>query len=486
MNPSGNHNSESSNLATQEYYLDSQDRIYSSFVSAQNEVGSLTIDAAAIYGIVTKNYPIGDRTLVSELRKSPFLTSLESGTLLYGDLPIHSASLKSPENIAKTFLSLLEVEALEFLSDKQHVGLLLSGGMDSRIIASILRKLQLEGKYSGTVTGLTWGIESSRDVHYAEQIADSFGWDFKHFPISAETLHDNIRLCADNGAEYSPVHLHAMPAVSQLSGIDGILAGSYGDSIGRGEYSGRKLEKLPAILDKHVNYFALLKSSSEKSSIPIVKADLLASRERFLGRSEMQYREIEMQMHYMRRQLNSCMSVINRNIPLYQMFTSRDVYSYMWSLSPTLRTDLIYELILKSISNELLDIPWARTGRRYNSSNTKADTLTKHYHKYGQWLRNELREDVVSLIQKGNLQSLGVFSKPALNYWCKHWRTDSRVKADRLDEKMAWLASLSIFVEQYNVKSPMPVDSSYKDNLRLLGAMAYEQAYFQYSKHKSR
>jgi len=33
------------------------------------------------------------------------------------------------------------------------------------------------------------------------------------------------------GAEVSPLHLHAIPKINELGGVDVILAGSYGDSV---------------------------------------------------------------------------------------------------------------------------------------------------------------------------------------------------------------------------------------------------------------
>src|SRR5690606_25871175 len=105
------------------------------------------------------------------------------------------------------------------------------------IVASVLRQLQLSGQYTGAVTALTWGLEASRDVQYAARITELYQWNFKHFNLTADMLLHNIEVTAAMGAEFSPVHLHAMPQIAGLDGLDCILAGSYGDSIGRGEYS---------------------------------------------------------------------------------------------------------------------------------------------------------------------------------------------------------------------------------------------------------
>src|SRR5690606_21301538 len=95
------------------------------------------------------------------------------------------------------------------------------------------------------------------------------------------------------------------------------------------------------------------------------------------------------QCHYMRRMLNSCMSVINDNYPLYQMFSSPDVYGYMWGIAPELRNDDIYYHILKANAPELLMIPWARTGLVYPHTTGTPDNFKKSHHDYGKMIRTD-------------------------------------------------------------------------------------------------
>lgn len=447
---------------------------------------SNTIDPTAILGILMKNYSIGDRTPVSGITKIPWMSKVENDSIINSSLPDHGEVNLSEDDISNKLIELMKSEALSFLANKKSVGILLSGGMDSRIIAAVIKKLQDEGGYTGTVTALTWGIDNCRDVVYAKRIADTYNWDFNHFIITPETLLENIKIAGLRGAEYSPVHLHAMPSVANFTGLDGILAGSYGDSIGRGEYSGRKVGQLPSLLSKHLNEHSFLLKSVESKCLKVLYNDILDSRNRFPGRSETSYREIEMQMHYMRRQLNSCMSIIDENIPLYQMFTAPDVFGFIWSLSPKCRTDAIYELMLRKLSSNMLDIPWARDGKIYNKANSSAlDNLNKSYHRYGDWLRNDNREFVVEQITNGNLANLNIFNEKSLKFWCENWRDDNRARADRLDEKMAWLASLSIFVGKYNIIGlPDKPKHSIIDDARLFKARLHEFLYYNATKSK--
>src|SRR3989442_721563 len=57
------------------------------------------------------------------------------------------------------------------------------------------------------------------------------------------------------------------------------------------------------------------------------------------------------------------MSVINHFCSVYQMFTDPRVYSYMWSLHPSLCVDEVYAVLLGRLHPNLARLPWARTNR---------------------------------------------------------------------------------------------------------------------------
>ncbi|EKE85199.1 asparagine synthase-related protein [Idiomarina xiamenensis] len=445
---------------------------------AHFNIKNAKIDPVAVLGVLMKNYAFANRTMVSGIERTPWMAdpnNIDSRIAL----PAHGHQRLSTDEIAIKFKKRLENEALAFVKGKNIIGILLSGGMDSRIVAGIIKELQRSEKYVGDVVALTWGLEESRDVIYAKRIAKQFGWPIEHFFLSPELLERNIFLAADRGAEYSPVHLHAMSEIGKLTGLDGVLAGSYGDSIGRGEYSGRKIDGLPDILDKNLNQFAFMRCHAEKLAFEKIKADLAEERLRFPGRTEVSYREMEMQLHYMRRQLNACMEVIDDEIPLYQMFGDPEVFGFMWSLDPSCRTDDNYEALLALLPGDLLSIPWARTGKRYNQPTTKVqDDFLSRNNNYGRWLRTDLRRMIVDEISCGALQELGIFNNNSLEMWCKRWPKSRTPKADRLDEKMAWLASLSIFVKKNQIKG---FDKRYNhgiaDEINRFKALSYFQIY---------
>src|SRR5690606_15105984 len=139
-------------------------------------------------------------------------------------------------------------------------------------------------------------------------------------------------IVVENGCEYTPVHLHAMPIAAEFTGVECFLAGSFGDGIGRGEYSGATLKELKGLDHNSLNVAGLLRDDFNRIVKKDVMLDIQTYHKRFPEREKYQLFEQDMQIHYMRRMLNPCMSIINRKRPLFQMFTSPSVYGYIWSL----------------------------------------------------------------------------------------------------------------------------------------------------------
>ena len=438
------------------------------------------INPSAILSILRIGHLLDTQTTIENIFCSSWMmtkiSNTKNNTII---LPKHDKKLISVDKISEELKKRLINEALEFVKDKSVVGVLLSGGMDSRVVASVIRELQISGKYMGKVVVLSWGLKNSRDVAYSQRVAKLFAWEYRYFKLSPQMLKENIILAGERGAMYSPVHLHAMKEVSETKGLDGILAGSYGDMVGRAEFSGVKVQNLPNLLKKNLNSFAFMLNDAQKDSFKDFKNIFKISRSRVLAGSEQDYREIDMHIHYTRRLLNSCMQVINEKIPLYQMFTSPTVYGFMWSLDYNSRTDEIYKFLLKKLPGNLLEIPWARTGKKFNKSSSllKDDLIAKN-NLYGYWLRNDLREFVIEKILNGNLQKIGIFNKTSLKLFCKNWKKDGISTADRLDQQMAWLASLSIFVEKYDIQPNFIYKKNIKDIIEELKAKFYYFAYY--------
>jgi asparagine synthase (glutamine-hydrolysing) len=146
------------------------------------------------------------------------------------------------------------------------------------------------------------------------------------------------------------------------------------------------------------------------------------------------------------------MAVINDKIPLFQAFTSPEVFGYMWSFSPKLRTDHIYLKLLERNRKDLLEIPWARTGRRYLSNEGKADAYDSSFDAYGLWMRRELREAVGRRLFSGAIENLGVFNIRSLKslFWATQFSKGRLLT--QIEKLLLWVASVGEFVERYQIQ----------------------------------
>src|SRR5690606_34275073 len=136
----------------------------------------------------------------------------------------HKEIIASEDEIALRFYNLLEEELIEYVKPHNNIGLLLTGGMDSRIVAVLLKNAIDSGKLADkNIYAYTWGHEESRDVIYASKIAEIYGWTWKHLIVDEKQLHENCQIAIENGCEYTPIHLHAMPQVARESHLDCVL-----------------------------------------------------------------------------------------------------------------------------------------------------------------------------------------------------------------------------------------------------------------------
>lgn len=420
---------------------------------------AVELDPAGLVTKATLPYLLGDRTLLKGVRRAPWMSQrAENGAWAPVSLPPHGYKRPDPARFTQELKVALLNEAREYVGEARTVGVLLSGGMDSRVVAGVVRALQEEADDGAfTVIGLTWGRESSRDVIYARRITERFGWEWQHFPITASTLEDNFRHAARFGAEVSPLHLHAMPQVAKLQSVDVILAGSYGDSVGRAEFSGRRLTQLTSILPKRVDRFGVLRSSTLRIVGEAMRSDASVQPHAMDDESPIRRYEIEQQKHYLRRMLQSCMQAIAMEKPFYQLFTSPKVFGRMWQLAPSLRNDDWYRRLLTDLPGDLLGIPWARTGKRYDKPSGNPDNHERGYHSYGIWLRGELHEAIVQRVKGSRIQALGLFNERALNMALRAWSRASTSSTNSLDELFSWVATLDDFLKIYEIAPGRPI-----------------------------
>lgn len=419
-------------------------------ISFSNEAN--TLDITSIIEILSRGFCFSDRTIISRINKTPWMAKPNNtySEWEYYPLPNHADNRYDLKIIADNLYNLLEEELLSYCYDKSSVGLLISGGMDSRITAGILNNLIRKGVLKCKVLAITWGIENSRDVIYAEKIAKRFRWEWRHFQVTPESLYNNIEHTATLGCEFSPIHLHAMSDVSNLNEVDCIIASSYGDSIGRGVYSSRHLLKLTPLHNYVKNWFGLLNNNLFREHKSSVISDLNSYNARYIRTKKWQVYEIERQSVYMRRLLNPCFSIINSKIPVLQTFSAPYIYKFIWSIHPDLRNNYLYEIILKDKIDILGDIPWSKTGKKYNlnDKNELPDKYLKNYHHYAHWIRNELKPFIFEKCLSEEISRTNIFNLETLRVLLNLNSKKKNERLTQIDTFSIWLASLSIFLKQ--------------------------------------
>ncbi len=416
----------------------------------------LKMDLTAVIELLNKNYIFGDRTLIKGIKTSPWMAKLNDNNKGwdYACVPDHKENVLEEKEIAETFFGLIQEEIIKYVENKDSIGILLSGGMDSRIVAGTLDYLLQNGKISVTnVTALTWGNKKSRDIVYAKEIASRLDWNWKHFPLDAKGLLENIDETAKQGCRYSPIHLHAMPKIREEKEIDCILAGSFGDSIGRAEYSGMKVQNLKPLSAGFRNAAGFLKENVFKDYQNKWLKDLGAYHKLFPQKKKYQQYEQDYQIHYWRKMLNPCMAVINERIPLHQVFTAPAVYGFMWSIIPKKRTDKIYSYIMQQFVTPLDDIPWARTGRMYGTANSETDSLEKKCHSYAQLISRSIHFELKNMVLSEPIRSLEIFNMDVLKkalYWLNMLPKDKNIY---YGEKLIWIAALYKMIKKFDLKA---------------------------------
>jgi asparagine synthase (glutamine-hydrolysing) len=373
----------------------------------------LTLDASAILSILAFNFPCGDRTLFQEIKRQPWLsTILKDGTVSCEKIPPHGFLWDKTEGVAKRLNYLLQEEATRVCHNRDEIYILLSGGLDSRIVAGVLYQIKAKGRLKTDPVCLTWGLENSRDVQYAKATADMLGFGWKHIAISPESIIENI--CEGFpliGGLVPPAHLHSMLWFKNNVGKEAIvLAGSYGDSVGRAEFSGRHLLELDFL--RPYNPFNLIRQDCLPHSIEGIQDDLSSLHAR-AGNDGPKYVlcEIERQCYYMRGMIAHAMAVINKWCTLYQMFTDPDVYTYVWSLHPSRRDNSIYAALLERIHPGLARLPWARTNRALRGRTVGSKKgLRQSFRDYDHWASNELYSEISGIVDPEWYESTGIFN----------------------------------------------------------------------------
>ncbi len=416
------------------------------------------LDPVAVLSMLCFGYICLDRTLIKGLNRVPWFGIVgPSGNVSYEPAPAHGNKETDPGRLGQMLLEKLREEVAQMCNGHDRIWCLLSGGLDSRVVAGVIRELQRSGDVSGEVHSVTWGREQCRDVVYARRMADHFGWEWHHVPMSTEDYWQNFRRSAEYlGAEVSPAHVHRMDWFSQVPRGDLVIAASYGDSVGRAEYSSTHLTALRGL--RPFERYEILAPGLLGELLPQLKRDILALRQRHGDRSETGWFEIEQQAHYMRRLIAHVLGLINRWCSIQQAMVSPSVFSVMWAHSPRVRTNAVYAELLERLDPPLLDIPWARTGLPFRDRvSSQPDSLPKDFHEYGLWLKRDHADKLEELLFGSGLEKLKVFDMNQLHWMFREWKSLDVREYAGLADKLTWIATLAEFVRMYHVGSDQRV-----------------------------
>ena len=439
------------------------------FANAVSGRGALELDPVGVVEYLSYRHLLDDRTLIKGLRRTPWLHEPDGrGGWSPCDLPPPGRARPPVDEVARELMRLLNEECREYVEGAHRVGILLSGGMDSRIAAAALRTAWHESDRGFEVIALTWGLPGTRDVIYARRIAEAIGWQWHHLELSAEVLRRNILLAGRTGCEAAPMHLHALADVSACGPLDGVLAGTYGDMVGRAESSGKRLVDLRAMARTPLDPFGIVRGWWVAEAERGVAADLGAKDAAWPARTGLARFENEQHMHYLRRKLHGVMAAMLSPVPLWQMFSHPDVYGLMWSLDPEVRDNRYYAAVSAVLDASMADVPWARTGKSIqDASGAKpADEASREYHAYGTWLREDLGPEIARRVTSERLLGTGIFNEAALRRFLREWRRGRSKTVGLVDETVAWLASLDVMLETYDVGAPPAGPSMFGDAVR--------------------
>ncbi len=409
------------------------------------------IDAVGCLELLNFNYLLGSRTLVSGIGRLPWRAEIfGDGTITrYRAIP-HGAQESTSAAIAMKLRAALEAEIEGYVEGTGRVWVLLSGGLDSRVVAGILNYLKMGWGEPKEIRAVTWGHAFARDVVYARRVAQHFGWPIHVIDYTSELFWSNMSETADwGGGEISGIHLHGMQALRALvKPEDVIIAGSWGNSIGRGTFLSRHLAHLT--LRAITNPYGLVVSELAPVAITEGERDRATAWDLEEDTGSTAILELDQQENYMRRMIGQAMDYLRAFGRLEQAFTDPAVVSLMWSFAPKYRMAEVCYHLINGLDRTLYELPNAATGISPGGLSEPDPLLTKSHHEFGQWCRITHLEQLRALVKSESLANLGVWNMSAIGSLFSKW-TQQEVNSLGLTEVITNLAGIAMATEIFGL-----------------------------------
>ena len=435
---------------------------YKNYYEAIENASSLTWDTGSILSTLSYGYSLGNATFFKEIRRRPWLSKIQSnGGAIEMPIPAHGLYGGTAKQIGSRLFELMCDEAEKACHGREKVYVLLSGGLDSRVVGGVIRHLQREKRIDCEVEAVTWGIENCRDVFYGKNVAQRLGFKWHHADLNQDEYFRNIDLCAEKlAASVAPVHLHRMNWFENASPDSLVLAGSLGNMIGRGQITSRSmLEVMPIV---PFNYLGIMVEDAAQQGFAACKKELQSLRNRAgEGLNEYVYREHEQACHFSRGMLCQTMSIINEYCDVYQMLSDPSVYSFMWSRHPAVRTDQVYAEALELVGQDVASVPWTRTNKalRNTDSSIQRD-LIKAHNEYRKWTFNFLNSEKFDQDKFLNrIEKLSFLNTKKVETLIANFRRDEQylsVETSRFPWTMSWLVSFCEFLNRFDKPTSVP------------------------------
>jgi hypothetical protein len=416
-----------------------------------------TLDAVGVASMLAFQYVVDGRTLLAGVRRTPWLvaTAAAGGQVGPTALDGYGRRLMTRHGAAEELLRRLRCELERAFGAAERVTLLLSGGLDSRLASAVLVGLAREGKVTDEIRAVSWGIPESRDRHYAGRVARRLGVGWTPIDLGPADLAGNVGLSARGlGAMVSPVHLHAIQAVSELDWQTGdkILGCTLGNGVGRATYLYRHITYTGPI--EPADWLGLMRADVRRGAIAGLVQDLAAFRRRLRGRPTVAVHECEMLAHYVSGLLLPVFNLVGETgVPVHQALSDPTTYEFLWSLSPLVRVSSMYRAAVRMSGPGMAEVPYALTNRPLRwLARPEPNGLSPFVHRYPRWIAHELADTVDDALTVDWFDATGVFDGAAIRRLWQGLRQQTRPQPQAA-YVLLWLCALRELVEDIEVIS---------------------------------
>jgi hypothetical protein len=358
------------------------------------------------------------------VRRIPWLdaTAISPAQVEPSALDSYGRVIETPGRAAQELIRRLRRELEASFKRARRVTLLLSGGLDSRLSSAVLVGLARKGRVTDDIRAVSWGTPESRDRYYASQVARRLGIQWIPIDLRPADLAGNIRLSGLRlGAMVSPVHLHAIGAVSKLDWQHGdkILVSTLGNGVGRGTYLYRHVTYTRPI--EPDDWLCLLRRDIRPYALGSLAHDLAEFRRRLrTWPRAAAVHECEMLAHYLSGLLLPVFDLLRAKAPVHQAMADPDTYGFLWSLSPFLRSGSMYREAVRLSGEGMADVPYALTNRPLRRlARPQQNGLSPFVHRYPHWISHEIAGVVEEALDGDWFDATGVFDGAAIR---RIWR----------------------------------------------------------------